>query len=52
MNTFWHYAPLLAVAFAAVGLFTGVIASGLKREALFATLTRPPPYNRGKERIR
>ena len=29
MNTFWHYAPLLAVAFAAVGLFTGVIASGL-----------------------
>ena len=24
-----HYAPLLAVAFAAVGLFTGVIASGL-----------------------
>lgn len=29
MNSFWHYAPLLAVAFVAVGLFTGVIASGM-----------------------
>ena len=29
MNSFWHYAPLLAIAFVAVGLFTGVVASGL-----------------------